>query len=77
MALKIGDRVKVRIDPFDENGTGKEIRRFNGLKSKITSVKTVKGGHYYTLAGFESSYGIPFSFVGDWLILCEESEGEQ
>ena len=76
MALKIGDRVKVRIDPFDENGTGKEIRRFNGLKSKVSAVKSVKGGCYYELENFKSDYGIPFSFVGDWLILCDESEGE-
>ena len=75
--FKVGDKVRVNIDAFESHSTGLQVRKYNGLRSKISKVCSVKNQHYYELEGFVSEFGIPFSFVGDWLILCEESEGEQ
>ena len=77
MALKVGDLVRVDIDAFESHSTGLQVKKFNGLRSRISAVKTVKGGSYYQLRDFKSQYGIPYSFIGSWLILLEESEGEQ
>lgn len=65
MPLKQGDIVRVNIP--EEYINTDPIRKFNGGEYKISSIKG-KNGRIYELEGVVSSRGVPFSFVGEWLI---------
>lgn len=71
--LSVGDKVLVHI-PLEDRVSHRAVAKFHGQELKVTFRKHIGRGRYnytyvyYQLAGAESDYGIPYSFVREWLV---------
>lgn len=70
--INVGDRVKVMVPNTDKFGS-RDISQINGntyTVSNIVRTRRATGGNEatYELEGAKSSFGIPYTFVKDWLI---------
>ncbi len=74
--LRRGDLVRVHVANHDRFGS-RDIRNINGQVFTISKVhapyvysssRAKATESYYELEGVESSHGIPYSFIKDWLI---------
>ena len=66
--LKVGGVVMIALPPEDKRNN--PVAEFEGEQTYITKRVLLKKTtvQYYELAGATSKYGIPYSFVREWLI---------
>ena len=65
--LGVGDKVTIVIPPLDRCGSFELRKKFNGKSFYIENVKMLRGGNLYRLHGVKSKFGIPYTFLRDWL----------
>lgn len=68
--MSVGHKVLVMI-PDEDKQTHAAVVKYHGQEMKIADRKAINKRDnyvYYKLVGAESDYGIPYSFIRDWLI---------
>lgn len=67
--MSVGHKVLVHI-PEEDQAAHSAVAKYHGQEMKIADRKCVRHSNnvYYTLVGAESEYGIPLSFIREWLI---------
>lgn len=65
--LGVGDKVTIVIPPLDRCGSFELRKKFNGKSFCIEHVRTLKGVYLYRLHGVKSRFGVPYTFLRDWL----------
>ena len=73
---KRGSEVIVNLPDADDAVT-EGMRKFQGIVGTISDIKTLDRGNttesYYELAGAVSDKGVPYGFIGSWLIVSSRA----